>query len=178
MLNSNELLFTVDENNSPIEPLPRSTVHATGVWHRTTDIWVYNSKGQILCNKRSTLKDSSPGLWDLSFGGHVLAGTESVQSAIDELREESGIAAFEKDLELIFILRDDALNKLNRQFRYVYAYRWNGDLEQLCLEADEVDEVAWFDIESLRDELIHDEVRKWAKPPQVYEIIDLIKLKL
>ncbi|MEX2028301.1 MAG: NUDIX domain-containing protein, partial [Candidatus Curtissbacteria bacterium] len=84
MINSQELIFMVDENNNPVSPLAREIAHGQGLWHRSCDIWVVNSKGEILCQRRSMKKDVKPGLWESYFGGHVLAGEDYLDSAVKE----------------------------------------------------------------------------------------------
>ncbi len=47
--------FTAKGGVNPVlsgKSLPRKQVHATGTWHRAVHIWLYNSKGQILLQKR------------------------------------------------------------------------------------------------------------------------------
>ncbi len=64
MINNKELLFVVDENNQPQQPLPRNVVHKNSLWHRTAAVWVINRNGKILCQKRSLKKDVKPGMWE------------------------------------------------------------------------------------------------------------------
>ena len=64
MINKDELLFAVDENNKPIEPMPRAKAHTEGVWHRNAHIWIVNPNREVLVHKRSMLKDSNPGKWE------------------------------------------------------------------------------------------------------------------
>src|SRR5581483_7577210 len=98
MINPQELLTVVDEHDNPLTPLPRKEVHAKGLWHRTAGIWVVNTNGQILCQKRSLKKDVHPGLWEAFFGGHVLSGVEYLDSAAREMEEELGIKIDKKNL--------------------------------------------------------------------------------
>lgn len=42
-----------------------------------------------------TYKDTFPGLWDVSVGGHVTAGEGSLETAIKETREELGLSCDE-----------------------------------------------------------------------------------
>ncbi|OGE73649.1 MAG: hypothetical protein A3I07_03970 [Candidatus Doudnabacteria bacterium RIFCSPLOWO2_02_FULL_42_9] len=147
MINNQELIFAVDENNQPIESVVREKAHAEGIWHRGTDIIVMNDKNEILCNKRSMLKVHSPGCWDPAFGGHCLAGQDILENARQELFEESGLNAKPEDLEFVETIKWD--NGLNKEFRYVYVYRWEGDLKDLKLEKEEVDEVKWMDLKNV-----------------------------
>jgi isopentenyl-diphosphate Delta-isomerase len=173
MLNANELLFTVDANNQPIEPLIRKEAHAKGVWHRCTHIWIYNSKGQVLSHKRSLLKDSMGGYWEAFFGGHILAGVDPITGALAELKEETNIEAREQDLEFIEVLQ--FVNGMNKEFVYLYLYKWDGDISKLSFEPDEVEEAVWVELKALRSELQNNTNNKWTQPAHIYKIIDLLE---
>src|SRR6185369_3214553 len=146
MINKDELLFVVDEENNPIEPKPRSEVHKNGYWHRTSHIIVINSHKQILCHKRSLLKDTSPGNWDPYLGGHLAPDVSYIDGAREELREEVGFVANPQDLKLWKVYK----NNTNVEFQGIYLYVWNGDINTLHFEKDEIDEVAWYSIDEIR----------------------------
>jgi len=95
MINSEELLYVVDENNHFLGPQIRSIAHQNRLWHRTTGIWVINNKGQILCQKRSFKKDIKPGFWEAFFGGHLAPGEDYLHNAVQESSEELGITISE-----------------------------------------------------------------------------------
>ena len=48
MINKDEYLFVVDERNKPVEAKPREEVHRNEHWHRNSNVWIRNFKGQIL----------------------------------------------------------------------------------------------------------------------------------
>lgn len=170
MINKTELLFAVDENNQPIEPVERQKAHAEGVWHRTTDIAVVNSDREILCHKRSVLKDTGPGLWDSCFGGHIGPGVESVKGAIQELKEESGLDPNENDLKFLGIIQHVSENEKNKEFRYFYIYIWNGKSEDIKFEKDEISEVKWVGVEILKKEII--DKNEWSPAPHFDKLLD------
>lgn len=107
MINNEELLFCVDENNNPIDPKPRNLVHATGIWHRTSHIWIVNDKKEILCQRRSLLKDKAPGLWEGFFGGHIPPQVSYLDHALTELEEEVGLKVSKQDLKEVFVYKLD-----------------------------------------------------------------------
>ena len=54
-LEPDESFFTAKGGENPIlagKTLPRKQVHSTGVWHRAVHIWIYNSYGQVILQKR------------------------------------------------------------------------------------------------------------------------------
>ena len=69
----------------------RDDVHRDGDWHRSVHIWIVRpSERALLIQKRSADKDTWPGYWDASVGGHLSAG-ESYEDAYREVEEELGI---------------------------------------------------------------------------------------
>ncbi|MFA6775789.1 MAG: NUDIX domain-containing protein [Sphaerochaetaceae bacterium] len=62
-----------------------------GEYHRVAHVCVFNSKGGLLIQKRTDTKEVWPGMWDLSAGGSVLAGEDSLTAAKRETHEELGL---------------------------------------------------------------------------------------
>lgn len=81
------------ENGEPTgESFPRSQIHEEGIWHNTITIWVVLEKsGELLLQKRSSLKDTFPDKWDASCAGHISFGQTPREAAIRELEEELGL---------------------------------------------------------------------------------------
>ena len=90
---SEEIFDVVDENDNVIGQAPRSEVHARGLLHRAASVFVFNSRGQLLLQKRSAAKDEFPGCWTSSASGHLGAGESYDQCAPREMQEEIGIDA-------------------------------------------------------------------------------------
>lgn len=81
----------VDENNRIIGQKPRSVVHAKNLLHRAAHILVFNSRGDVLLQKRSAWKDRAPLLWDSSAAGHLEPGEAYAAAAQREAEEELGV---------------------------------------------------------------------------------------
>ncbi|MBI3626897.1 NUDIX domain-containing protein [Candidatus Uhrbacteria bacterium] len=88
-----ELLEIVSEqNNTPSGVfLGRKDAIAQKAWCRSTNVFVLNPAGQILCHQRSLEKERFPGAWCTHMGGHVSQGETYESNASKELREEAGI---------------------------------------------------------------------------------------
>ena len=69
----------------------REKCHKEGLWHNAVALFIINSKGQVLLQKRSSKKKLWPNMWDITGGGHVLAGEFGFQAIIREMKEELGI---------------------------------------------------------------------------------------
>lgn len=145
MINPEELLFVVDESNNPIQPKIRKEVHANGYWHRVSHIWIINSQKQILCQKRSKLKDVNPGKWEAHFGGHVASQEEYIDNAVKETKEEAGIERKKEDMIFVKVFK----YARDKEFQGIFYTTWDGDIRSLTLEKEEVERVAWLNIPEL-----------------------------
>jgi 16S rRNA (adenine1518-N6/adenine1519-N6)-dimethyltransferase len=88
-----ELLAVVDENDRPLKPKERATIHRDNLLHRAVHIFLVNHRGELLLQKRSYRKDRFPRRWDSSAAGHVDADESYLDCAVRELREEIGVEA-------------------------------------------------------------------------------------
>lgn len=70
----------------------RQEVLAKKAWCRSTNVFVFNSAGEVLCHQRSLAKERLPGVWLTHLGGHVAVGETYESNAAKELEEEAGIA--------------------------------------------------------------------------------------
>lgn len=158
-----EYLDICDERGQPIgEIVDRDAAHKNGILHRTSHVWVIRERdGQydILLQKRSRDKESFPGMYDASSAGHIPAGSDPLHSMIREMGEEIGIHA--KPDELAFAgtfhcsyeerFRGEVFR--DNEIRYAYVYREPVNIEELTLQKSEVEEVRWFPLDEVADEI-------------------------
>lgn len=152
-----ERFDVVDEEGLPTgETVLRETAHAEGIRHRTAHIWVIRQEGgrtSVLLQKRAACKDSFPGQYDTSSAGHIHAGDEPRISAVRELSEELGIEAAPEELQFAGKFRISYEKEFHgKMFRdnevsFVSVYDRPVRLEELRLQAEEVEEAGWFDFE-------------------------------
>lgn len=93
-----ELFDVVDADDRVIGQATRSEVHARGLLHRAAHVFVLNSQGELLLQRRSATKDAHPLCWTSSCSGHLDAGENYEKAAVRELKEEIGLEA---DLEFL-----------------------------------------------------------------------------
>ena len=87
-----EIFDVVDEHDRVIGQAPRSVVHAQKLLHRAVHIFVFNSRGELLLQKRSATKDEYPLCYTSSASGHLSAGETYETAAPRELKEELGLS--------------------------------------------------------------------------------------
>lgn len=136
---TNELLDVIDEHGNPTgRTATRSEVHSKGLWHRSVHVWITNSRGKVLIQKRSPLKDLSPNRWELSHSGHLLTGQQPLDGALREVREGLGI-------ETVHRSRRSANNEFNPIFLAVLDL----PLSNFTFDDGEVTELRWIGIPEL-----------------------------
>lgn len=146
----------------------RSAVHRDGDWHRTTHVWVLGEGGRILVQKRSALKDTYPGCWDVSAAGHITAGDQSRMSAVRELGEELGIMLKDEgELEFVTSERMSARGStekygefVDNEIQDIYVYRPDKavEVDELVLQEEEVDKVEYWKWDEYKARLLAGDV--------------------
>jgi len=91
-----ELFQLVDRQGKPVGSATRKECHGNpALIHLVIHCHVLDAQGQLLLQKRSLTKDTNPGRWDTSVGGHVSAGEPVRDALLREAREELGLDAAE-----------------------------------------------------------------------------------
>ena len=114
---------------------------------------------EVLLQKRSRIKDSNPGCYDISSAGHLSSGDIPLEGALRELKEELGISAGEEQLQFIGTFRTQYEEVFHGEpFRdneviSIYAYKEPVDSERLVLQESEVEEVRYFDLLKVYEEI-------------------------
>lgn len=130
----------------------RENCHKKGLWHKAVALFIINSKDQVLLQKRSPEKKMWPNMWDITAGGHVLAGEFGFQSIIRETKEELGVQIDKKDLTLIgsSISSQTKGDIINNHFNEYYIANTDIDETKLIFQKEEVSSVKWIE----KDEII------------------------
>lgn len=94
-----EEIILVDENDKEIGFGEKLKVHQEGKLHRCFSIFVFNSYGQMLIQKRAKTKYHSGGLWTNTCCSHPGKGEALESAAHRRLKEEMG---FDCDIKEAF----------------------------------------------------------------------------
>jgi isopentenyldiphosphate isomerase len=114
------ILDIVDENDRVIGQAARKEIHKKGLLHREIHVWFITPRGEIIFQHRAKDKDTFPDLLDATVGGHVEQGGSYEETALKEMKEETGI--------------DGDLKDLHNTIRAQYAYMFQGDIKDLRIE--------------------------------------------
>ena len=137
-----EMLDVYDIKGKHLGVKSRSFCHSEnpGVFHKPVWIWIINSNGEILVQKRALTKKKSPGKWDMPSAGHVDAGETCLQGCVRETTEELGLNVKEQD----FIFLKEFINKKGWELVQVYLLKKDVKEEDIKLQKEEVEQVKWF----------------------------------
>lgn len=136
-------LFDSNRNSIGVK-LPRGAKIPEGCFRQVIHLAIFNSRGEMLIQKRTDTKEIYPGLWDISLGGGVIAGENPAQAVSRELFEELGI---KRDFSGI---RPHITISYNRGFDDFFIMREDIPLADLDLQSDEVSEARWATEEEVR----------------------------
>jgi len=180
-----EKIDVLDENGKETGKVVfKSDAHKQGIWHRGVHIWIYNSKGEVLLQKRAKMKKFYPDLWDMSAAGHVSAGQSFDEAVERELFEELGVKAeisemkkfgvrkMAQDLEMPFLR--------NREFVQTYLLKLDKEISDFKLQEEEVAEVKFVTLDDFESEIKSPANYKTYVPHKEYflHMIELIREEL
>ncbi|UCH20491.1 MAG: NUDIX hydrolase YfcD [Deltaproteobacteria bacterium] len=149
MSTQEEIVVIVDQNNNITGWAPRSEMRAKGLPHRAAYILVFNSKGELYVQKRTSVKDIYPGYFDVAAGGVVVAGESYEESARRELAEELGIRGVCLTRLFDFYHRVAANRVWGRAYRCVYDGK-------IVLQQEEVESGGFYTLDAVLQSGKHD----------------------
>lgn len=108
-----------------------------GTYHIVVNVWIINSKNEVLLAQRHPKKKLWGGLWECSASGSVLAGEDSLQGALRETEEEIGVILLPSEAILLetIIRKDD--------FRDTFLFKKDICIKDLKFHPEEVVDAKW-----------------------------------
>jgi len=159
-----EFITEVDKNDNFLGLRPRSDFYKNHeLIHRSTNLLLFNNKGELLLQKRSNNKKWFPGLYDFSASGTV--GDESYEECMKrEIKEELGL-----NIKFVNLFKYLHSTNFGKAYKMVYTSTNNN---KIFIDKFEVELIRWIKIPKLINEII-----KYPKKftPQFIEGINIYK---
>jgi len=151
---SEEKVILVDKNDNQVGLMPKLEAHEKGVLHRAFSIFIFNSKYELLLQKRASSKYHSGGLWTNTCCSHPREGEDILDAANRRLDEEMGITTSLRKV-YDFIYKAELDNQLTEhEFDHVFYGVCDNDP---ILNKDEAEDFKWVDMETLNNDIIKNE---------------------
>lgn len=145
-----EQVILVDEADRVLGSAEKMDAHRSGGLHRAFSVFVFDSEGNVLLQKRAVVKYHSGGLWSNTCCGHPRPGETTVGAARRRLFEEMGFTC--ELLEVFsFVYRAEVGGDLvEHEYDHVFVGTFDG---QPTPNAGEVDEWRWCAMSDLRKDI-------------------------
>lgn len=108
-----------------------------GMYHIVMNVWIINSKNEILLTRRHPDKVLWGGMWECAAGGSILAGEDSLQGALRETKEEIGIDLPSSEAILIHTITR------SNDIRDTFLFKADLSINDLTLAPKEVVAAKW-----------------------------------
>ena len=153
-----EYLDIYDENRKWLGySRPRGASYMPGEYHLIVHVCLMNERGEMLIQQRSYSVAKWPGMWDLTIGGHVLAGETPEQAAERKVQEELGLQiilseagtvemTIQSRLDTIFVVPVKCVREYDGDAEHL--------LKKIVPQEEEVKAVRWASIEEIRSMIV------------------------
>ncbi|MDP2933861.1 MAG: isopentenyl-diphosphate Delta-isomerase [bacterium] len=145
-----ETLILVDEQDNQIGTEEKMQTHFKGLLHRCFSIFIFNSSGKILLQKRAAQKYHSAGLWANTCCSHPRPEESDKSAAQRRLQEEMGFSTNLQEIHTFTYKAKLDHGLTEHEFDHVMAGRFDGEPRP---DPKEVDGYRWLSIEELKAEV-------------------------
>lgn len=145
-----QMLVLVDEQDNQTGIMEKMEVHRKALLHRAFSVFVFNSQGEMLLQRRALSKYHSGGLWTNTCCSHPFPGETPQAAGKRRMKEELG---FETEVTpaFSFIYKAELDNELTEyEFDHVLIGEYDGDVYP---NEDEVGDYCYINMDVLRDSL-------------------------
>jgi isopentenyl-diphosphate delta-isomerase len=143
-------VILVDSEDRDIGYLEKMEAHQQGLLHRAFSIFILNSPGEMLLQRRALTKYHSPGLWTNACCSHPAPGENTLQSANQRLEEEMGFNCNLTEIGSFTYRTTFENNLIEHEFDHVFIGKYEGDI---VANKEEVEEFKWISIDSLEEDM-------------------------
>lgn len=132
--------------------LDRRTIHAKQLWHEVVNVWIVNSKSEILMQLRAPGVDLSPNVWDVTVGTHLRLRETPTDAALRCLTSELGLSFAPEELKHLFNIQsanpmpDGTKHKV---FGHVFLINHDVDLQAITFDPQKITRFAWVSLPEL-----------------------------
>lgn len=167
-----EEVVLVDQNDNEVGFMEKMEAHKLGLLHRAFSVFVFNSKGELMLQKRAKSKYHSGGLWTNTCCSHPRPNEKVIEAAKRRMQEEMGFIC-EVEQKFSFIYKAKLDNELTEhEYDYVFFGSYN---EAPKLNPDEAESYRFMSVDEVKKQITENpqNYTEWFKIcfPRVFELI-------
>jgi isopentenyl-diphosphate delta-isomerase len=146
-----EKVVLVDEQDLPVGTEEKLKAHRDGgVLHRAISVFIFNSSGELLLQRRALEKYHAPGLWSNACCTHPKPGEKPGEAAHRRLQEELGFDCPLKKVAEVTYRADVGGGLTEHEFDHVFFGRFDGDPDP---DPREVSGTRWVSLGELKESM-------------------------
>lgn len=145
-----EKVVLVSENDEVLGLMDKMQAHENGLLHRAFSVFLFNSEGEMLLQKRAKEKYHSPNQWTNACCSHPRIEESYEQAAKRRIKEELGIDCDLNEKFWFIYKADVGQNLWEHELDHVFVGNYDGIFD---LNNDEVAEVRYISMENLEKEM-------------------------
>lgn len=132
-----EQVILVDDQDNEIGTMEKIEAHRKGLLHRAFSVLLFNSKGEMLIQKRAMEKYHSAGLWTNACCSHPRPEETMQEATRRKLLQEMGIN-IQPEFAFKFIYKAEVGNGLiEHEYDHVFVGRYEGEPLINCKEVED-----------------------------------------
>ena len=145
-----EKVVLVNDKDEILGLMEKMQAHENGILHRAFSVFLFNSKGEMLLQKRASQKYNSPNQWTNACCSHPRIDETYLEAAKRRLNEELGINC-ELEEKFHFVYKADVGQNLwEHELDHVFVGNYDSEIQ---LNTEEVAEVRYISMEYLDQEM-------------------------
>jgi len=145
-----EKVVLVNEKDEILGLMEKMQAHENGILHRAFSVFLFNSKGEMLLQKRAAEKYHSPNQWTNACCSHPRVDETYEQAAHRRIKEELGIDCHLEEKFWFIYKADVGQNLWEHELDHVFVGNYEAEFN---LNKEEVAEVRYISMEDLDEEM-------------------------
>jgi isopentenyl-diphosphate delta-isomerase len=145
-----EYVILVDEKDNEVGLMEKMEVHRKGLLHRAFSVLLFNSKGEMLLQKRAANKYHSAGLWTNACCSHPRPGEKMDDAVRRRLKEEMGIDA-QPTYAYKFLYKIKLQDVIEYEFDHVFVGQFD---EEPLPNVNEVQDWKYENLASVKEDVL------------------------
>lgn len=143
-------VILVDRLDNETGTMEKMQAHRTPQLHRAFSVFIFNSRGKMLLQRRALNKYHSAGLWTNTCCSHPYPGEKTEDAAIRRTLEEMGFTTpLSRAFDFIYQANfDNGLTEY--EFDHVFIGEYDGDV---CINTDEVESYCYKSFDEIKSDL-------------------------